>query len=108
MRVATVVGRVTLSRRIDEIAGGRLLIVAPHALQELAAGANADAKAQPRPSSADMVVAYDELSPGQGTLIALAEGREAANGILPRIAPLDAYVAAVLDDLTAAGAGGGT
>lgn len=107
MRVATVVGRVTLSRRIDEIAGGRLLIVAPHALEELAGVMNADAEGTMRPSSADMVVAYDELSPGQGALIALAEGREAANGILPRVAPLDAYVAAVLEDLTTAGAGGG-
>lgn len=106
MRVATVVGRVTLARRIAEIAGGRLLIVAPHTLDELATGKDA-AEATARPSSTDMVVAYDELNPGQGTLIALAEGREAANGILPRSAPLDAYVAAVLDDLTTKARTGG-
>ncbi len=88
MRVGKVIGTVTLSRRLEEIAGGRLLIVQPQSAATLSDGI---------PSSAEPVIAYDELSPGIGAQVGISEGREAAMPFHPRRAPIDAYCAAVLD-----------
>lgn len=88
MRVAVVIGTVTLSRRLDEIAGGRLLIVQPQTAAALRDGETAPA---------EPVVAYDELNPGRGVRVAISEGREAAMPFHPRRAPIDVYCAAVLD-----------
>ena len=88
MRVAEVIGTITLSRQQDEVAGGRFILVRPLGLADLAA-----AHGPP----AEPVVAYDELSPGLGARVAISEGREAAMPFYPRAVPIDVYCAAVLD-----------
>ncbi len=90
MRVAEVIGTITLSRRLDNIAGGRFVIVQP--LSTAAIEGTLKATAEP-------VVAYDELSPGIGSIVAISEGREASAPFSPRLVPVDAYCAAVLDDV---------
>jgi ethanolamine utilization protein EutN len=43
------------------------------------------------------LVAYDELGCGNGSLVAISEGAEAAAPFHPREKPIDAYCAALLD-----------
>ncbi len=88
MRVGEVIGHVTLSRRLENIAGGRFLIVQPLSAAAIREGAT--------PGS-DPLVVYDELGAGTGSRVAFTEGREAAMPFLPRLVPADAYCAAVLD-----------
>jgi microcompartment protein CcmK/EutM len=88
MRIGEVIGTITLSSRLDELAGGRFLIVQPEGLATLRDGARAKAEA---------LIAYDELSPGLGARIAFTEGREAAMPFYPNAVPLDVYNVAILD-----------
>lgn len=90
MRVAEVIGTVTLSRRLENIAGGRFILAQPMKTDEILRGSL---------PMAEPVVAYDELSAGVGLRIALAEGREAAMPLMPRSVPIDAYCAAILDNV---------
>ncbi len=73
---------------------GRLLIAEAldnTALEGLAEGARRRA---PMPES---LVVFDELGAAVGQLIAVSEGREAANPFHPDRVPIDAYCAAILD-----------
>jgi microcompartment protein CcmK/EutM len=88
MRIGTVIGSVTLSRRLENLAGGRFLLVAPQSGEAIRGGAR---------SAGEPIVAYDEISPGLGAPVAISEGREAAMPFLPRKVPVDAYCAAILD-----------
>ncbi len=102
MRVAQVIGDVTLSHRLDCFAAARFLIVQP--LGEAALGGGGEtvvASGTPaqRPPAAEPVVALDELSPGRCTLVAISEGREAAMPFHPRLVPIDVSCAAVLDQV---------
>ncbi len=90
MRIAEVIGKVTLSRRLESIAGGRLLIVQP--LSEAAI------KDEAAPTS-ESVVVYDGVSAGIGSLVGFSEGREAAMPFHPHPVPVDAYCAAILDQV---------
>ena len=90
MRIARVIGTVTLSRVHPGLSGGRLKIVVPQSLANLA-GAKAD--------DAEPLVAWDDLGAGVGSMIALSEGGEAAAAFYPEEKPVDAYSAAILDDI---------
>jgi ethanolamine utilization protein EutN len=48
---------------------------------------------------AEMLVVWDELGAGNGGLIAVSEGREAAEPFMPQIKPVDAYNAALIDSI---------
>ncbi len=98
MRVAEVIGDVTLARRLDALAGGRFILAQPLG-EALLAGR---APPAPAPDPAEPVVAYDELNPGHGARIAISEGREAAMPFYPRPVPIDVYCAAVLDTVEVA------
>ena len=88
MRVANVIGDVTLSRRLPEVPAGRFIIVQPLPLAALAGGATGNV--EPR-------VAYDDLSAGGGTRVGFTEGREAAMPFHPQPVPFDACNVAILD-----------
>ena len=45
----------------------------------------------------ESLVVYDELNAGEGQLIAVSEGREAAVPFHPAKVPIDAYNAALID-----------
>ncbi len=92
MRVGNVIGTVTLSHRLENVAGGRFLLVRPRGLVSLRDGS---------PSAAESIVAYDEISAGIGSVVSISEGREAAMPFHPRLVPIDAYVAAILDHVDA-------
>lgn len=96
MRIARVLGTVTLSRRLDALKPGRLLIAQTLDGQALA-GLDQQAKRKtPMPES---LVVFDELGAGIGQLIAVSEGREAAMPFYPANVAIDAYAAAILDSV---------
>jgi microcompartment protein CcmK/EutM len=90
MRIGKVIGTVTLSRRLNELAGGRFLVIAPESAEAIRDGT---------PPTSESIVAYDEISAGRGSRVAFTEGREAAMPFHPAPAPVDAYCAAILDDV---------
>ena len=88
MRIADVIGTVTLNRRHPSLTGGRLKLVVPLGLADLVGQ---------RGEPAEEIVVYDELGAGVGSRIAVSEGREAAMPFYPDVKPIDAYNAAILD-----------
>lgn len=88
MRIAQVVGTVTLCQLHPSFQGARLKLAVPLSLQNLTERTEPDG---------EPVVVWDELGAGIGDRIALAEGSEAAQPFRPDIKPVDAYNAAILD-----------
>lgn len=91
MRVAKVLGNVVLSRSHPSFASASLRLAAPMSLDELQKGS------EPK---ADSLVVWDALGAGIGSLIALSESGEAAQPFRPDLKPVDAYNAAILDDIS--------
>jgi microcompartment protein CcmK/EutM len=91
MRIAEVIGTVTLSRPHATLVGGRLLIAVPFSLKAL--------EERGTPDGEDVIV-YDEIGAGHGARIGISEGREAAMPFYPEKKPLDAYCACILDTVT--------
>ena len=90
MRIAKVVGTVTLNRCHASFRGARLRLAVPLSL------ANLQGNEEPR---AEELVVWDDLGAGLGSRIALTEGAEAAQPFRPEIKPVDAYNAAILDEV---------
>ena len=88
MRIAEVIGRVTLSVRHPRYAGERLLLALPRKTNH-DDGTHATSFA---------IVVYDQLGAAVGQTIAISEGREAACPF-PTPVPVDAYCAALLDSV---------
>ena len=88
MRIAEVIGRVTLTRVHPALQGGRIVIALPLPRAALAGDS---------PARGEEVVAWDDLGASPGATVALSEGAEAANPFLPIKRPVDAYVAALID-----------
>jgi ethanolamine utilization protein EutN len=91
VRIAEVVGRVTLSRMHPALRGGRFVIALPMPLEALT---------EDSPRRGEDVIAYDDLGAGPGSLIGLSEGREAANPFGKVKTPVDAYCACLIDRLS--------
>ena len=90
MRIAEVIGTVTLSRCHPSLTTYRWVIGVPFSLKGLRAE---------QPDGEDFVV-LDELGAGHGQRIAVSEGAEAAQPFHPAKKPVDAYCACILDSVT--------
>jgi ethanolamine utilization protein EutN len=90
MRIAKVVGTVTLNRCHPSFNGARLRLVVPLSLAEL--------KDDSQPQADEMVV-WDENGAGLGSLIAVSEGAESTQPFRPELKPVDAYASAILDSI---------
>lgn len=90
MRIAQVIGTVTLNRALPSLAGARFRLAIPLTLEDLRSN---------KPSTNEPIVVYDELNAGNGQLIAVSEGGEAAQPFYPEDKPIDAYNAAILDQV---------
>ena len=90
MRVAKVIGTVTLNRWQPNFHGARFKLAVPLSLQALKS---------PAEPEAEPLVVYDELGAGIGDQIMLSEGAEAAQPFYPELVPIDAYNAGILDQL---------
>jgi microcompartment protein CcmK/EutM len=90
MRIAKVIGTVTLNRCHPSFIGARLRLVVPLSLAEL--------KGEQLPQAEEMVV-WDENGAGLGSLIAVSEGAEATQPFRPEMKAVDAYASAILDEV---------
>jgi ethanolamine utilization protein EutN len=90
MRFAQVIGNVTLGQCHPSFRGASLRLAVPLSQSDL--------RGQSQPA-ADEIVIYDQLGAGVGSLIAFSEGAEAAQPFRPEIKPVDAYNAAIIDQL---------
>jgi ethanolamine utilization protein EutN len=88
MRIAKVIGTVTLSKCHPLLDAGRWKVAVPLSLDELDGSA--------APAGEDLVI-YDDLGAGIGDRIMLSEGGEAAQPFYPEMKPVDAYNAGILD-----------
>ena len=90
MRIAEVIGTVTLNRCLPSFQGARLRLAVPLSL------ANLTGQEEPR---ADTLVLWDELGAGDGSRVAMSEGPEASRPFHPELKPVDAYNSAILDEV---------
>ncbi len=103
MRIARVTGRLTINRRVDNLRPGKYVIAEAldgSALRRLPAATRRDAL------MLESLVVYDELGAAEGQLIAVSEGREACMPFHPDNVPIDAYCAAILDQVQVTGSQG--
>ena len=98
MRIAEIIGCVTLSRTHPCLLGTRWLIGVPCSLAALTKSERGDGE--------DLII-YDALGAGVGSLVGFSEGGEAAAPFYPEKKPIDAYAACILENvhLTTAEAG---
>ena len=88
MRIAEVIGTITLCRPHPSLAGARWRLVVPLD----AKGLKGDPAGRGEP-----IGVYDDLGAGLGSRIAVAEGGEASAPFHPATKPIDGYTAALLD-----------
>ena len=90
MRIAEVIGTVTLSRAHPSVIGFRWVLGVPFSLKALR---------ESRPPDGEDLVIFDGLGAGNGNKIGFSEGGEAAAPFLPDKKPVDAYCACIIDNL---------
>jgi len=90
MRIAEVIGTLTLVRWHPTMSGACYRLAVPLTLDDLTGATRPNAEA---------IVVYDDLGAGHGSRIALSEGGEAAQPFYPDNKPVDAYNAALLDSI---------
>ena len=88
MRIAEVIGRVTLSKWHPSL-GGAVWLVAVPLLREGLKGKKS--------GRGEPFVVYDERGAGSGSRIAVSESAEASAPFYPDQKPIDAYNTAILD-----------
>ena len=91
MRLAKVIGKVTLARQHQGMGAASLRVVQPLSADHLAG------RSEP---GGDFFVAFDQLGSGLGQIVAISEGREASQPFYPEVKPIDAYVSALIDEVT--------
>jgi carbon dioxide concentrating mechanism protein CcmL len=94
MKLGTVIGRVTLSKTVPALIGGRFLIVSPFGREQYERGLGAPV----RLSQDFSLVAYDDIGGHVGHVIGYVEGREAAQPF-QQPTPVDAINVALVDEL---------
>ena len=90
MRIGEVIGKVTLSRCHPSLRGATWRVVVP--LDQDGLRDTAQGRGEP-------FVMFDELGSGDGSIVAISEGAEAVAPFYPDEKPLDAYCAALLDQI---------
>lgn len=90
MRIADVIGTVTLSEFHPTLEGATWLLAVP--LSTPALRAEVTTEGEP-------LVVYDERGAGPGSRIAIAEGPEASAPFAPQKKPINAYNTAILDSI---------
>ncbi len=95
MRVAQVIGRVTLSIQDPSFKGGRWLMVNPLDTSQF----NTACTTAPSVTSQSTLVAYDNMGAGDGDIVGIVEGAEATAPFDFPI-PIDAITVAIFDSLS--------
>ncbi len=94
MRIAKVIGSITLGRRLENFPAGQLVLVDVLDAHALSAWPTPASRSTAMPES---LVVFDQFGAGVGQLIGVSEGAEATMPFRPKKVPLDAYNAAILD-----------
>ncbi|HTX20680.1 MAG TPA: EutN/CcmL family microcompartment protein [Candidatus Aquilonibacter sp.] len=94
MKLGTVIGRVTLSRSVDSLRGGRFLVVSPFSREQYERGLGAAVSFGKDPS----LVVYDAIGGNVRQVVGYEEGREAAQPF-DQPTPVDAINAALVDEI---------
>jgi len=94
MKLGAVIGRVTLSRSVEPLRGGRFLIVSPFAREQYERGLDPAVSFGKDPS----LVVYDDIGGNVKQVIGYVEGREAAQPF-PQPTPVDAINVALVDEM---------
>ena len=89
MRIGQVIGTVTLNRCHPSLLGSGWKLVVPLDADQLQAG----------PGDREALVAFDQQAAGTGQRVAISEGAEASAPFHPDQKPIDAYIAAQLDQI---------
>lgn len=98
MRIAKVVGTVTLSHSLRTFDQATLRLVEPLDRKQL----KAESLGKPhKAQSEETLVAWDLIGVGSDSLVAISEGPEASMPFRPQVKPIDASVVALLDHLVA-------
>ena len=94
MKLGTVIGRVTLSKSVDVLKGGRFLVISPLSREQYLNGI----EAKPGMGTDPSLVVYDDIGGGVNDVIGYEEGREAAQpfDVCP---PIDAINCALVDEM---------
>lgn len=90
MRIAEVIGSVTLTRWHPSLTGASWKLVVP--LDQAGLRGEDSGRGEP-------FIIFDELGAGEGSQIAVSEGAEAAAPFHPEVKPIDGYNAAILDHI---------
>ena len=90
MRIAEVIGRVTLSKWHPSLNGAVWLVAVPLSREGLKGK---------KSGRGEPIVVYEERGAGIGSRIAVSEGAEASAPFYPDQKPIDAYNAAILDTI---------
>ena len=90
MRIADVIGNLTLSKCHESLIGATWLIAVP--LSQRGLRGQTEGRGEP-------FVVYDEFGAGHGARIAVSESAEASAPFYPDQKPIDAYNAAILDQV---------
>ena len=90
MRISEVIGKVTLSRCHPSLTGATWIIGVPLSHRGLCGD---------EAGRGESFVIYDERGAGAGDTIAVSESAEAAAPFFPDQKPIDAYNAAILDEV---------
>jgi len=88
MRIAKVIGKVTMNLRMPQVRPGSYLIVRTF---------NRGTLAGKNEGNDETLVLYDSLGAREGDLVGLVEGREATAPFYPDKVPYDSYNACILD-----------
>ncbi len=90
MRIAKVIGKVTMSQHMPQVRPGSYLIVRTF---------NRGTLVGKNDGNEETLVLYDNLGAGEGDLVGLVEGREATAPFYPDKVPYDSYNACILDSV---------
>ena len=90
MRIAQVIGTVTLNQTLPTLRGYRFKLAVSLSQADLSSS---------DPPNAEPLVVFDDLGAGIGDRIMLSEGGEAAQPFHPEMMPIDAYNAGILDEI---------
>lgn len=90
MRIMECIGKVTLARCHPSLVGASWKVAVPLMLD----GLHGKDSGRTEP-----IVVLDQLGAGHGHLLAVSESAEAAAALHPETKPIDAYNAAILDNI---------
>lgn len=90
MRIAEIIGTVTLTRWHPSLTGAAWRVAVPLSKEGIAG--DEEGRGEP-------FVIYDELGAGNGAVVGVSEGAEAAAPFHPETKPIDGYNAAILDSI---------